>query len=371
MITRRSFLATACAGAAASLVLQRRAGADSPFDYYIDPFTGATVHKLTTDETQDQVVYQTHPQWSKDRSRLLYRSHRDGLWAPIVLDMATGERRVLVHGPDAEFLDIENNRLLFIQRRSIHAAPFTLDEGETQTVGSLPDEVVGLAGGMFLDASEPIVYVGVVKEADARWALMACSMEDGSWRTVCDLDFQIGHVQANPTKSGEVMFCHETGGDAPQRMWMVDESGEPRPAYKETYDEWVTHEVWWGSDDAVFTIWPYDEKRLASPHGIVSVNVRDGKVTHHSQYRAWHTHGSEDKQWIVGDDFDRNLWLIRVSDGDRRLLTQGHNSEGFNTHPHMSFTPDGKSIVFGSSRTGSHSVFLVDLPKDFTSLPKS
>jgi oligogalacturonide lyase len=149
----------------------------------------------------------------------------------------------------------------------------------------------------------------------------------------------------------------------------VSPGGTPKPAYKETYDEWVTHEAWWGKDEAVFTVWPYDEKHLELPHGIFSVNVRDGKFTQHAQYKAWHTHGSVDKQWIVGDDFDRNLWLIRVADGERRLLTQGHKGEGFATHPHMSFTPDGASVVFSSSRNGSDSVFLVDVP-EFESLPK-
>jgi Tol biopolymer transport system component len=53
---------------------------------------------------------------------------------------------------------------------------------------------------------------------------------------------------------------------------------------------------------------------------------------------------------------------------ERRLLTQGHKGEGCKTHPHASFTPDGKGIVFSSSRFGTEDIFLVDIP-EWKSLP--
>ncbi len=372
MITRRMFLAGFGVGCVGGLVASRTQvwAQDSPFESYADPVTGAQVHMLTNNDYQDQVVYQTHPQWSKDQSLLLYSSKRGDAWLPTAMGMKTGVSRPLVDTPVTEVLDVRNNRLLYIHDRTVYATPFAMTAGEVTTLASLPDEVPGLSGGLFVDPVKPVLYVGVVKVADVKWAVMACNLVDATWTTLCDVDFQVGHVQANPEISGEVMFCQETGGDAPQRTWMVADGGPAKPAYKETYEEWVTHEAWWGKDQILFTVWPYDDKHLEMPHGIFSCNVRDGKLTQHAQYKAWHTQGSPDKQWIVGDDFDRNLWLIRVADGERRLLTQGHNGEGFATHPHMSFTPDGKSIVFGSSRNGSNSVFLVDVP-EFASLSKA
>ena len=142
----------------------------------------------------------------------------------------------------------------------------------------------------------------------------------------------------------------------------------PRPFYKETYNEWVTHEVWWGGLRALFTIWPYDEEHKQKPHGVVSADLATGKPTVHAQFPAWHTHGSPDGQWIVADDFERNLWLIKAETNERRLLTQGHLGNGFDTHPHPSFTPDSKAVVFNSSRNGKEEIFMVDLP-DWESLP--
>ena len=70
----------------------------------------------------------------------------------------------------------------------------------------------------------------------------------------------------------------------------------------------------------------------------------------------------------MADDFDRNLWLIRVATGERRLLTQGHNRSSFNSHPHASFTPNGGGIVFTSSKFGSKDILLVQIP-EWDSLP--
>ena len=70
----------------------------------------------------------------------------------------------------------------------------------------------------------------------------------------------------------------------------------------------------------------------------------------------------------MGNDFERNLWLIQASTGERRLLTQGHLTAGGTNHPHASFTPDSRSIVFTSSREGTDDIYLVDLP-DWNTLP--
>src|SRR5690606_15303381 len=110
MISRRRFLASAVAGAAAAGLYRERVHAAAPLETYKDPMTGARVHKLTTVDMEARVVYQTHPQWSADQSRFLYISQRPGGWVPVVLDMATGKRRPLVESPVTEFLDVANNR---------------------------------------------------------------------------------------------------------------------------------------------------------------------------------------------------------------------------------------------------------------------
>ena len=81
-----------------------------------------------------------------------------------------------------------------------------------------------------------------------------------------------------------------------------------------------------------------------------------------SQYPAWHTHGSPDGRWALGDDFERNLWLIQVSSGERKLLMQDYDSGRWNTHPHASFTPDSRGLIFNCSKNGSAEIFYIALP---------
>jgi oligogalacturonide lyase len=185
------------------------------------------------------------------------------------------------------------------------------------------------------------------------------------------VDFQIGHVQAHPALGGVLLFCHETGGDAPQRMWRyVPGDSGPKAFYPERNEEWITHEVWWANSGSrlknnrvLFTIWPYDAAHEAGIHGLASVDGDGGDFHVHSRYKAWHTHGSPDGELVLGDDHERNIWLIRPWTGERRLLTQGHRAAGFDTHPHASFTPDSRHVVMNSSALGREAVVAVEIPE--------
>lgn len=93
-----------------------------------------------------------------------------------------------------------------------------------------------------------------------------------------------------------------------------------------------------------------------------------GTAKVNAQFPAWHVHGSPDNKYLAADDFDRNLWLIKADSGERRLLTQGHGREGLDIHPHASFTPDSRAVVFNSGHLGTQDVFLARLP-EWDSLP--
>lgn len=335
-------------------------------DEYRDEVTGMRVEVLTPGPARDQVVYQTHPMWTRGMRRLLFHSDRTGIQQPHGLDIETGKICCLVDreaGPVV--LARQDDLLYFRSGGALFAADVNAafeDPSGTGHVADLPAFIERIEGGLSLDADEETLYTGAVLQADREWALLALDLRTAGWRVVVRLDFRIGHVQANPVTPGVVMFCHETGGESPQRMWVVSADGTGlRPFYRETYNEWVTHEVWWGADRAIFTIFPYDEEHLRLPHGVVSADLETGTPTVHGEFKAWHTHGAPGGRLAVADDFERGIWLIDTVTGERRLLTQGHNSEGFNTHPHPSFTPDGKAVLFNSSRRGAEEICLVEI----------
>lgn len=370
-ITRRRFLKTsaaltsaACAGCA---TFPGRRRLDDAFPSYVDAKTGAKIYNLTPGAAQDNIVYQTHPMWTPGMRHLLFTSEG----AVKAVEMATGAIRPILATSAPFAMQWNSGNLCYMEKRDLYRldVPSAFSgTGKPEKFATLPAECLQPKGGLSVDATGDTVYTGAVLEEEKRWSLIACT-PDG-WRTIATTDFNIGHLQANPHMPGAVMFCWETGGDAPQRTWIADGKSPARPAYKEVDDEWVTHEAWWGPGRIIFTIWPYDDKHKALPHGVACCNLNDGRRTLLAQYPAWHTHGSPDGRWALGDDFQRNIWLIDANTLERRLLTQGHLGPGCKTHPHASFTPDSRAIVLNSSRSGNDDILYVPLP-EWESLPKA
>lgn len=348
------------------------------FPSYIDEKTQARVYNLTPGDAQDQIVYQTHPMWTPGMELLLFRSDRSGAGLrPHVVVMATGEIKPvpLPDGAGDLTLSPVSGRAYFLKDRTLWhiSIPEALTGGAAaESLSELPEPVAGSQGGMSVGATGEAVYLGVtLKESEELRAIFRFDVATKTWRELGRVAFKIGHVQAAPVKDGGVSFCQESGGDTAQRTWFVDEKGgAPQPFFVETQDEWVTHEVWWGEGRLLFTVWPYDEKTKAQPHGILMSRLGEKRAELIAQYPAWHTHGSPDGKWVLGDDHDRSLWLVDMATRERRLLTQGHQQDPWKTHPHASFTPDSKAVLMNSSRFGNEDLLLVEIPGDFSSLPK-
>ncbi len=370
--TRRAFLQAAgtlgsLAWAGCASTGKIRTKIDDLYPSYIDAKTGAKVINLTPADRQDTIIYQTHPMWTPGMEYFVYMA----AGVPQALEMATAQTRPLLDKSVNFSMQWDSANLYYFEGRDL----YRLDVQSTfrgnvtkEKLGVLPEEYLQGPVGLSIDADGETVYTGAVLEQDKKWGIAAFNR--GAWRTMTSFDFKVGHIQANPYRSGSVMFCWETGGDAPQRTWVVDDKeGVARPAYREINSEWVTHEAWWSRDRIIFTIWPYDDAHKRLPHGVAWSDLRNESLNVLAQYPAWHTQGSPDGHWALGDDFKRNLWLIDMRTQERRLLTQGHLGEGCKTHPHASFTPDSHAIVFNSSHFGNDDIFYVPLPQ-WESLPK-
>ena len=179
----------------------------------------------------------------------------------------------------------------------------------------------------------------------------------GQISTVIDVDLRMGHVQANPWIPGEIVYCHETTGDAPQRIWTVRGDGTGnRPLYVETDDEWVTHETFSSPDEIMFNIMghlPYLRER---PTGVAVINLRtntmkllgqmEEEMPNDTQGGFWHCNGSPDGRWAVADNFSGTVTLIDRRDGRQRVLTTDHKMKPDHTHP--IFSPDSKRVLIQS-----------------------
>jgi len=80
----------------------------------------------------------------------------------------------------------------------------------------------------------------------------------------------------------------------------------------------------------------------------------------------WHVYGYADKQFAVGDDFDRDLYLIDRKTHEMILLTTGHKATAAD-HPHPTFSPNGTRIEIQSARLSadnkSMNICIVTVPQ--------
>ncbi len=292
-----------------------------------------------------------------------------------------------------------NLEKLFADSKSGKLKPATAYE---RICGITPPEMQA-GGDMALDGSEEWVWFSVGKEEAMKHlpegteitkpfgprnmgagpaGIAGMNIFTGEIKYVVSVPFQVGHIQTNPWVPGQIIFCWETGGKSPQRTWIVNADGTGlRPLYPESEYEWVTHEAVISPDEVAFAIMGHrpipgveDENRpegtgvkganpgqeagwgpsgtREKPTGLGIVNIRTREMTIAGQipYGSgfWHVHGSPDKRFVVGDNFERELYLINRKNNEMMLLTAGHKTTAAD-HVHPTFSPDGTKIEIQSA----------------------
>ncbi len=274
-------------------------------------------------------------------------------------------------------------------------------------IGSFPEKF-GKPGGFAVDCNDKYAYITVNREeteADRKKAgtnkaaqfqpeesqpkkvahrlsgIRKMDLETGEISFVLDADFRIGHIQTSLFTPGEIVYCHETGGDAPQRMWFCTGDGKiNRPLYEETPLNWVTHETFATRDHVYFNILGWQERLRKQAHGIMRINIRTNDIDIIGQVETdqdrsatenglkgrgfWHCNASRDGKWAAGDTFAGNVWLINTETGQKHLLVTNTRMQPDHAHPY--FSPDGNRILFQSGYLSNGErlqIMLVNLPE--------
>jgi oligogalacturonide lyase len=342
---------------------------------FIDEVTGATVARLTSSAAKDNKIYQTHPNWISDGSHLVFHSDRTGRDEVFAMEGTTGEIVQLTDGDSGAFIVarhenaiyvVSDNRVFSVNLTTLFAdskaRAMRIASAYRHEIAGLPEDC-SVSGTFTEDANGETLYFGLV-DSKAAYSIQQLDTKSARFSKVIDVGFKVGHCQAHPTKAGIISYCHETGGDTDQRMWITNSDGTGNhPFYTESYSEWVTHETWWTADRMLFVIWPKNEQMKLKPYGIASVSLTESSHLIHDQYPYWHVCGTPDGKYAIGDTFDGKLFLVDIHSGTRRLLTQGHRPKGAQSHQHQSISPDGKRVLFVSSKFGNWDLMTVDIPR--------
>ena len=402
-----------------------------------DPMTGVELVFLPSKSgTGDSKIYQTHNQWTSDGRWVIFRSNRVAGEA-MAVNEETGDMVQVTEGGYTGMLCVARKSMnLYImrvrkdkdnQRTGMEVVEINLQklfagseagrlkgkQAYERLCGVIPADMCS-EGDMALDGSETMVCFRLDNDYARKYPIAEqiapsfaprkmgagpggigkMDLTTGKSEMVCAVHFKVGHIQGNPWHHGEVIFCWETGGKAPQRTWICNADGTGlRPIYRETEYDWVTHEAVISEDELVIAIighrpinkgeqksiaglesfatsgdWgPAGTKEYAT--GIAVVNMRTREMTLEGQVHGdnfWHVAGSQDGHWVAGDDFARELWLIDRHTGERILLTAGHKTTA-SDHVHPTFKPDGTEIEIQSAMLSddgrSMNICIVRLPQ--------
>jgi len=386
-----------------------------------DPVTGTKLTFLTSTPAGDGKIYQTHNQWTSDGEWVIFRSDRVKGEA-LAVNEKTGEIVQVSEGGYTGMLNVarKSMKLYFMRKPSDASAKSSLEIVEVDLAklfadskqgalkeasayqricGTTPPELEA-GGDMALDGGEEWAWFRVGKTTAIQHLPEGTKIEEsfgprkmgagpagiagmnvttGEIKYVISVPFQVGHIQSNPWVPGQIVFCWETGGKAPQRTWIVNADGTGlRPLYPEAPYEWITHEAVIGPNEVAFAImghrkilnstgetvtgvkvtdpgldpsWgPCGTREKPSGLGIVNINTREMTIAGQIPFGSgfWHVNGTSDGRFVAGDDFERNIYLIDRKTGEMLLLSAGHKTTAAD-HPHPTFSPDGTRIEIQSA----------------------
>jgi len=406
---RSSFLATWFA--AGFHVLFGQAPASEPPESWIDPDTGHRVVRLTR-ETGSASLYFNQNGYTADGKKLVYTTP-EGI---SVLDLATHQARRIVDGPARV---IEAGRKTERVYYSREGAVFSVDadSGESRRIGALPHG--GFA--VTVNANETLLAGAYVEEGaqeagaapeqqvhpldqpknkgemmERRWAarlpmvLFTLAIRTGEIKTIYRSNDWLNHFLFSPTDPELLMFCHEGPWQKVDRIWTIRTDGSDlKLIHKRTMAMEIAGHEFWSADGE--TIW-YD---LQTPRGedfwLAGYNVDSGARTwYHLQRNEWsiHFNVSRDGALFCGDGGDPGQvakaedgeWIflfrpeiIRNSGIDGKDLVEpgvlraerlvNMSKHNYRLEPNVSFTPDGRWVVFRSNMFGRVYVFAAEVAK--------
>ncbi|MGB9606256.1 MAG: oligogalacturonate lyase family protein [Bryobacteraceae bacterium] len=397
----------------ASLPLLVCLAADPPKEW-VDRDTGHRVMRLS-DEPGSASLYFNQNGYLPDGKRLVYTTPQ-GI---STLEWETRTARQVVEGR-VRLIEAgrRHPRVYYVRDGVVYWT--NVDTGETRRVGALPprgfvatvnaDET--LLAGTYLEgeAKLPVFQPSLPSpqghplersrgrgpSLEERWAarlpmaIFTMSVESGEIRVIHRGNDWFNHLLFSPTDPTLLMFCHEGPWHKVDRIWTIraDGSGLTKIHTRTMAMEILGHEFW-SADGG--TIW-YD---LQTPRGevfwLAGYSLGTGERTwYHLERNEWSIHFniSRDGKLFCGDGGDPGQ-VARAPDGrwiylfrpelipnrgieDKNLIRPGilrseklvnMSRHDYRLEPNVSFTPDGKWVVFRSNMFGPSYIFAVEVAR--------
>jgi len=375
-----------------------------PFVTSTDRGTGAKVTRLTPRDVTCHRNYFYQKCFTNDGSKLIFAGefgpapspnwnyHLLDLEAKTALQLTEGEGENTFGG----FMSPDDKYLYFVraERHLIRLDLATLKEDIAYTV---PQGWVGYGTwvanstctklvGIEIAASDwfPLTdwkKFGEMFHTKPRCRLFSVDLATGRQTVIFEQKGWLGHPQYRPFDDNTVAYCHEGPHDLiDARMWFINEDGTNRRCGKEHLNgESCTHEFWVPDGSAMIYVSYLKDSPERWIRSLDPVTLADKPLT--QMPPCSHLMSNHDGTLIVGDGCgpapadsnemlkgDPYLHLFDLKAGTTRRIAHHDSSWGVYkgnrqvTHPHPSFTPDEKQVLFSADGDGEPGLYLAEVP---------
>lgn len=365
---------------------------------FSDPVTSRRVRQLTNFKCNHHHFYFTNPGWWDGGRKLLISGDRFGRTNLFSVDLESGE--ITQHtdkdlpGPpcDTPFLfacvNPERPECYFWRGRDLVAIELLTNRERVLWKcpdAYLPNITSASSGGAYVytvvteDLSSRMTlnftqgYVGFDEyfEAHPHSQIVRVAVDSGRAEVVWAEHEWINHVNASPTRPELISFCHEGHWQRVEsRIWMLDvDRSKARPVRpRQKPGELIGHEYWYADGETLG--YHGDFPGVGGVFGSVRYD-NTGVVEIPGSGQTGHIH-SLDFSMVVGDaqPYLRVWGQKEGTFGKPRMLCRHDGT--FKTqqlHVHPRVSPDGKTVVFTSDRTGYGQVYEVEIG-DWNDLPE-
>jgi oligogalacturonide lyase len=376
------------------------AGQEAPSEW-VDPSTGHRIIRLS-DEPGSANLYFHQNAYSATGDVLVFTTH-DGL---SVLNLQTRKIRRLVEGHISHVVVGRKTRQVFyLKDGTVYAT--NLDSAATRAILTKPELRSGsglavsadetLLAGSFVDDPnpQPVVSPPQASSEDHRdnppgkgammerrlaaripMSLYTIDIKAGKLNTFNHSTDWLNHVQFSPTDPNLLMFCHEGPWHKVDRIWTVRTDGTGlRKIHTRTMDMEIAGHEFFHPDGKI--IW-YD---LQTPKGkefwLAGVVLATGEAIRYKVQRSeWSVHYtvSPDGKLFAGDGGGptsvaapgNGQWIYLFTPREGALQAEklvDLSKHNYRLEPNVTFTPDGKWLIFRSNMLGPIYVFAVELRK--------
>ena len=357
--------------------------ADPPAEW-IEPATGHHVIRLSRAPGSASLYFHQN-QYTADGDKMVIAT-REGL---STINLKTREIAPLVDGRISHVVVGRTTRQVFYLKDGVVSATH-LDTRATRAIAT--DARLRSGSGLTVNADETVLAGSLVESAaaapppgsslEARWAarlpmaLYTIDIKTGAINVFHKSTDWLNHVQFSPTDPTLVMFCHEGPWHKVDRIWTIRTDGSGlRKMHARTMEMEIAGHEFFSPDGK--TIWYDLQTPKYKEFWLAGVALATGEQTRYKIAREhWSVHwnAAPDGTLFAGDGGGpqsvaapgNGQWIYLFTPRNGSLAVErlvDLSKHDYRLEPNVSFTPDGRWIVFRSNMHGASHVYAVEVNK--------